>query len=226
MRNKKRLMAVAMIVFPLASVTLVAGTASASTPTASGGITCAQGGTIDFNPSLTFNGTAGSKEVVTFENQTFSGCTTHDSAAPEPTASVSVKTKTIKIKGVACQGTSPTKAFYDASCHNGKPLMTGSCSDFSSDLATVTLSNTTKWNAKIKPTRGSVSNLTQDLTQYPPYVGSTGSGTSTGSFAGSVSTATFYEAASSTALVACKGGSNTPLGSLTIDSAKSTITDN
>jgi hypothetical protein len=224
--NQKRLMAVAMITLPLASVMVAAGPAFASTPTATGSLTCAEGGSIDFSPSLTFNGTVGSKEVVTFDSLSFSGCTSEHSVPPTaPTASASVKTKTIKLKGVACQGTKPTQAYYDAACSNGKPLMTGSCSDFSGELSTVTLSSATKWNTKIKPTKGSVSHLTQDLTEFP-YLGSTGSGTSTGSYGGSVSTTTIYSLASSTDLLACKSGSETPLASLTIDSAKSTITEN
>ncbi len=226
MRNRKRLMAVAMIAIPLASVTVTAGSAFASTPTATGSLTCAVGGSISFGTPLSYNGSVGGKEVVTVA-LSFSSCTSHNSVpSPAPTASTTSKTKTVKLKGVACQSTNPTKAYYDVSCHNGKPLMTGSCSDFGSELSTVTLSSTTKWNTKIKPTKGSVSHLTEDLSQYPPYIGSTGIGTSTGSYAGSVSTTTTYDTTTSSELVACEGGSDAPITSLTIDSAKSTITDN
>ena len=216
-------MALAVVALPLACVALIAGPASASTPTATGSLDCAVGGTVTFSPPLSFNGVAGSKESVTF-GLTVSGGTSSDSnPAPAPT-SATTKTKPVKLKGVKCQATAPTSANYNAACTSkGKPTMTGSCSGFSSQLSTIVLRSTEKWNTKIKPTKGTISDLHQNLSQYPPYIGSTGSGTSTGSYAGPVSTSTFYTAVSSAALLACEGGSELPVSTLNIDSAMSTI---
>ena len=178
----------------------------------------------DLRPALTFNGIAGNKESVTF-NLSISGCTSTDSnPAPAPTGTASAKTKPIKLKGVACQ-TNAAKANYNAACTSkGKPTMTGSCSAFSSQLSTITLNSSEKWNTKIKPTKGYISDLHQDLSQAPTYIGSTGSGMSTkGSYLGSVSTTSFYTALSSAALEACEGGSETGVSTLTIDASKSTI---
>jgi hypothetical protein len=218
-------MAIAVIALPIACITLIAGPADAATPAATGSLSCAVGGSVAFSPQLSFNGTVGSKEVVTF-NLDISGCTSSDSSpSPAPT-SATTTTKTIKLKGTACQGTDPTKADYDASCSTkGKPLMTGSCSGFSSNLSKVTLKSKEDWNTHIKPTKGSIGDLATNTSRYPPYIGSTGTGSATGSYAGMVSTSTFYTAASSSALVACEGGSETPVTSLTIDSSISTISD-
>ena len=64
MRLRKSAMVVGAILIPLATITLVGGTAFAAKVTGTGSVTCNVGGTATFNPPLSANGSPASKEVV------------------------------------------------------------------------------------------------------------------------------------------------------------------
>src|ERR1700691_2883865 len=64
-RLKKTLLVLTAVVLPLASIALLEGTAVAGKVTGAGLTTCKFGGTINFNPPLTENGTPGVKKEGT-----------------------------------------------------------------------------------------------------------------------------------------------------------------
>ena len=199
MRTKKGLFLLGVAVLPLASVVLVEGSAAAGKVTGTGAVVCHVQGTLSFNPPLTPNGTAASKEVVTVST-TAVNC----SGGTPPASPGSTQTKPIKTKG--------TKV--------GKTKISGSCASASKTSATV--KGKQNWNG-VKPSKFLLSNVKFGL-DGNGEVDETGSVTTTGSYAGSGAVHIDFNSSSSTALEACTlGTSSNPVSMVTIDEANSTI---
>src|SRR5580704_7775127 len=75
MRMRKSLLILTAVMLPVASIALLEGTAFAKKVTGTGNPTCSFGGTINFNPPLTQNGTPGVKKEITTVSASLSGCT-------------------------------------------------------------------------------------------------------------------------------------------------------
>ena len=74
MRLRKSLMVLIAVMLPVASISLLEGTAFAKKVTGTGNTTCSFGGTINFNPPLTQNGTPGVKKEVTTVTASLGSC--------------------------------------------------------------------------------------------------------------------------------------------------------
>jgi len=199
MRTKKGLFVLAVAALPVASVVLAEGSAVAGKVTGTGTVTCHVMGTLSFNPPLTPNGTAASKEVITVSSSAVN-CT-----GGSPTASPSsTVTKPVKVKGT------------------GKPKISGSCKAAASPAtAGATVKGKQNWNGGVKPSKFVLSNVKFGL-DGNGEVDETGTATTTGSYAGTGAVHIDFNASSSAALLACVGGSGS-VSSVTIDSANSTI---
>ena len=202
MRTKKGLLVLAMAALPLASVVLLEGPAMAGKVTGMGKVTCHVSGNLRFNPPLTPNGVAASKETVTVTT-TSSNCT-GGSPTPSPGASV---TKPVKIKG--------TKV--------GKTKISGSCKMAATAKTGATVKSKQDWNGGVKPSKLVLTNVKFGLDSNGE-VDQTGTATTTGSYAGTGKVHIDFNTASSAKLKACTlGTSNAPVSSATIDEANSTI---
>ena len=205
MRIRKSAMVVGAVLIPLATITLVAGPAFAAKVTGTGSVTCNVGGTASFNPPLSQNGAAASKEVVTLSGVTISNCS---GGTPSASGGGTITIKPLKIKGT------------------GKPKMAGSCSNLAGSVSTILAKTKTSWANGAKPTKTVESN-------FKIAVGSGASageegfasqdGTASGSYAGSGSVTAYFTQSSSSAFIAACGGSGS-LSTAQIDSSTSTFT--
>jgi hypothetical protein len=199
MRRKKGLLVLAVAALPLASVVLLEGTAVAGQVTGTGAVVCHVSGSLTFNPPLTPNGTAASKEVVTV-----SSSAVHCSGGTPAASAGATVTKPIKTKA--------TKV--------GKTKIAGTCKSASSTSATI--KGKQNWNG-VKPSKFVLSGLKFGLDSNGE-VDEVGSSTTTGSYAGSGRVHIDFNSSSSTALEDCDlGTSSAPVHSATIDEANSTI---
>src|SRR5580658_4702598 len=122
MRLRKSLMILTAVMLPVASIALLEGTAFAKKVTGTGTTTCSFGGTIDFNPPLSENGTPGVKKEVTTVSATLGTC----SGGTPVGAATSVAVKPIKTK-VA------------------KGSNAGTCSSFESNSSTIAVKVKVNW---------------------------------------------------------------------------------
>jgi hypothetical protein len=189
---KKRFLVLTAVLLPLASVTLIEGTAFAKKVTGTGNPTCAFGGTISFNPPLTENGTAGVKKEVTTVTASLSSCT---GGTPAPPAS-SVAVKSIKTKTPKGQ--------------NG-----ATCSSFESSSSSAKVKVKVDWTGE-KPSKFTVVGLHPGVNSAGE-VGFTGSFPISGSYAGSGTLGVYLTPASSNAIATCSGS----ISSLAIDRSNS-----
>ena len=198
MRTKKTLLILASLLLPLASVVLLEGPAGAGQVTGTGAVTCHISGTLSFNPPLTPHGTQASKEVITVSSS-LSNCSGGTPAASPGTT----VTKPVKVKGT------------------GKPKISGSCAAAASQSGPgTTVKGKQNWNG-VKPSKFILSGVKFGL-DGNGEVDETGSVTTTGSYAGSGTVHIDFDSSSSSALLACVGGSGS-VSSATIDPANSTI---
>jgi hypothetical protein len=193
---RKTVMVACAVVFPIAGVTLLtAGPAFAGGTTGTGSVTCHLGGTVNFDPPLSTNGSPASKEVTTVD-PVLSGC-----SGGTPSASSG---GTLSIKAIKTPGT-------------GKPKTAGQCSSFDSSAGTADIKSTTSWANGAKKSKGLISGL--HIQTSGSEVGFNGSGSESGSYAGTDSASLYFTSSSSSAIEHCTGS----ISSLTIDSSDSTI---
>jgi hypothetical protein len=185
---KKRFLVLTAVLLPLASVTLIEGTALAKKVTGTGNPTCAFGGTINFNPPLTENGTAGVKKEITTVTASLSSCTGGTPAPPASTVAVkAIKTKTPKGQNGA------------------------TCSSFESSSSSAKVKVKVDWTGE-KPSKFTVAGLHPGVNSAGE-VGFTGSFPVGGSYAGSGTLGVYLTPASSNAIATCSGS----ISSLSID---------
>ena len=202
MRTKKGLLVLAMAALPLASVVLLEGPAMAGKVTGTGKVTCHVSGKLFFNPPLTPNGTAASKEIVTVET-TSSHCTGGSPAASPG----STLTKPVKIKGTKVNGTK----------------ISGACKGAASGPG-ATVKGKQNWNGGVKPSKLTLTNVKFGLDGVTGEVDETGAATTAGSYAGTGTVHLDFNTANSNALKACTlGTSNAKISSATLDETNSTI---
>jgi hypothetical protein len=195
MRLRKSLMVLIAVMLPVASISLLEGTAFAKKVTGTGNPTCSFGGTITFNPPLTQNGTPGVKKEVTTVNANLGSCTGGTPAAP--TSSVVVKAIKTKV----------------AKGQNG-----GTCSSFESSSSTAKVKVKVNWSGE-KPSKFTVDGLHATI-NGAGEVGFTGSFPVAGSYAGSGTLGVFLTPASGNAIATCSGS----ISSLSIDQSNSSGT--
>ncbi|HTZ10231.1 MAG TPA: hypothetical protein VMB72_14235 [Acidimicrobiales bacterium] len=192
MRIKKGLLVLIGVALPLASVTMLEGTAVAGKVTGTGLTTCSFGGSINFNPPLSQDGTAGAKKEITTVTATLGTC-----SGGSPVASAtSVAVKPIKTKAP-------------------KGGNAGTCSSFESNSSTATVKVKVNWNGE-KPSKFSVHGLSPSV-NGAGEVGFTGSYTVAGSYAGTGHIGVYLTPASSEAIGTCSGS----ISSLQIDRSNS-----
>jgi hypothetical protein len=192
MRIRKSLLILTAVMLPVASIALLEGTAFAKKVTGTGMTTCHFGGTINFNPPLTKNGTPGVKKEVTTVTASLSSCSGGNPAPPASTVAVKpIKTKTAKGQ-------------------NG-----GTCSSFTSSAGSAKVKVKINWAGE-KPSKFSVSGLHASLNSAGE-VGFTGSFPVAGSYAGAGQLGVFLTPASGNAIATCSGS----ISSLQIDRANS-----
>ena len=192
MRTGKRVLVLTAVILPLAVASLEE-TAFAGKVTGTGTTTCSFGGSIDFNPPLTQNGTPGVKKEITTVNATLGSC----SGGTPAGSATSVAVKPIKTK-----------------VPNGQNGAT--CTSFESNSSTVVVKVKVNWNGE-KPSKFSVSGLNPSI-NGSGEVGFTGSFPVSGSYAGTGSLGVYLTPASSTAIATCSGS----ISSLQIDQSTST----
>jgi hypothetical protein len=195
MRLKKTLLVLTAVMLPVASIALLEGTAFAKKVTGTGNPTCHFGGTISFNPPLSKNGSAASKEVTTV-TASLSSCS---GGNPAPPAS-SVAVKPIKTKG--------TKV--------GKTKIAGTCSSFESSAGSASVKVKINWTGE-KPSKFDIVGLHETVNPTTGEAGFTGSFPVAGSYSGTGTLGVYLTQASTAAIVACSGS----ISSLTIDRANS-----
>jgi hypothetical protein len=202
MRNNKALLALSAVLLPLASVVLLESTAVAKHVTGSGTVTCHVSGTLTFNPPLTPSGTAVKKEIITVSTSAVNCSGGTPTASPGSTA-----TKPVKVKSTT------------------KPPNSGSCAAAASQTGPgTTVKGKQNWGGGVKPSKFLLTGVKFGLDSGTGEVDETGSVTTTGSYAGSGTVHIDFNSSSSSALLACVGGtSSTPISSVTIDPANSTI---
>ena len=190
---RKYLLVLATLMLPLASVALFQGTASAGKVTGTGNPTCSFGGTINFNPPLSKNGTTAAKKEITTVSASLSSCSGGTPPAPASTVVVKpIKTKT--PKGQA----------------------TGTCSSFESNSSTITVKVAIKWSGE-KPTKFAISGLHATVNPSTGEVGFTGNFPVNGSYAGTGHLGVYLTQADSNKIATCSGSIST----LHIDRASS-----
>lgn len=160
MRTKKGFLVLAVAALPLASVVLLQGTAVAGKVTGSGAVVCHVSGRLTFDPPLTPNGTAASKEVVTVSSSAVHCSGGTPAASPGPTVTKPIKTKGTKV---------------------GKTKIAGSCKSASSTSATI--KGKQSWNGGVKPSKFVLSGLKFGLDSNGE-VDEVGTSVTTGSYAG------------------------------------------
>jgi hypothetical protein len=193
MRIRKGVLVLAAVALPLASVTMLEGTAFAKKVTGSGTTSCHFGGTINFNPPLSAAGTPGVRKEITTVSATLGSC----SGGTPVGSATSVAVKPIKTK-VA------------------KGANAGTCSSFSSAAGTTVVKVKVNWNGE-KPSKFTVSGLHVSINGMGE-AGFTASFPVSGSYAGSGNLAVYLTQASSTQIATCSGSIST----LQIDSTQST----
>jgi hypothetical protein len=193
MRLKKSVLILTAVMLPIATIGLLEGTAFAKKVTGTGNPTCSFGGTINFNPPLSKNGTPGAKKEVTTVNASLGSCSGGVPAAPASSTSVKpIKTKT--AKGA-----------------NG-----GTCSSFTTAAGTAKVKVKINWTGE-KPSKFTVVGLHATINAETGEVGFTGSFPVAGSYAGTGNLAVYLTQASSTAIATCSGS----ISSLAIDRSSS-----
>jgi hypothetical protein len=199
MRTKKGLLVLAVAVLPLASVVLLEGTAVAGKVTGMGAVVCHVSGRLSFDPPLTPNGTAASKEVVTVSSSAVHCSGGTPAASPGATVTKPIKTKATKV---------------------GKTKIAGTCKSASSTSATI--KGKQSWNG-VKPSKFVLSGLKFGLDSNGE-VDEVGTSATTGSYAGNGRVHIDFNSSSSSALENCElGTSSAPVSSATIDETNSTI---
>jgi|HubBroStandDraft_5_1064220.scaffolds.fasta_scaffold415532_2 hypothetical protein len=194
MRLRKSVLVLTAVMLPIATIGLLEGTAFAKKVLGTGNPTCHFGGTINFNPPLSKNGTPGAKKEVTTVNASLSSCSGGSPAAPASSVAVKpIKTKT--AKGA-----------------NG-----GTCSSFTSAAGTAKVKVKINWTGE-KPSKFSVDGLHATVNPETGEVGFTGSFPVAGSYGGTGNLAVYLTTASSTAIATCSGS----ISSLAIDRSSST----
>jgi len=189
---KKGLLVLIAVALPLASVALLEGTAVAGKVTGSGMTTCNFGGSINFNPPLTKNGTAGVKKEVTTVTASLGACSGGSPAAVASSVAVKpIKTKTPKGQNGA------------------------TCSSFDSASATASVKVKINWNGE-KPSKFTVQGL-HPAVNGAGELGFTGSFSVAGSYPGTGNLGVFLTPASSNAIATCSGS----VSSLQIDRSNS-----
>jgi hypothetical protein len=192
MRLRKSLLVLTAVMLPVASIALLEGTAFAKKVTGTGTTTCSFGGTIDFNPPLSENGTPGVKKEVTTVSATLGTC----SGGTPVGAATSVAVKPIKTK-VA------------------KGSNAGTCSSFESNSSTIAVKVKVNWAGE-KPSKFTVQGL-HPAVNGEGEVGFTGSFAVGGSYAGTGSLGVYLTPASTQAIGTCSGS----ISSLSIDRSNS-----
>jgi hypothetical protein len=201
MRTKKGLLVLAVAALPLASVVLLEGTAVAGKVTGTGAVVCHVSGTLTFDPPLTPNGTAASKEVVTVSSRAVDCSGGSPAASPGATVTKPIKTKATKV---------------------GKTKIAGSCKSASSTSATI--KGKQSWNGGVKPSKFVLSGLKFGLDGTTGEVDEVGTSVTTGSYAGNGRVHIDFNSSSSTALENCElDTSSAQVSSATIDETNSTI---
>jgi hypothetical protein len=195
MRIRKCLLVLTAVMLPVASVALLEGTAIAGGVTGTGTPTCSFGGSINFNPPLTQNGTPGVKKEITTVSASLGSCS---GGTPAATAS-SVIVKPIKTKTAKGQ--------------NG-----GTCSSFESSSGSAKVKVAVNWNGE-KSSKFTVAGLHPSI-NGAGEVGFTGSFAVKGSYAGAGHLGVFLTPASSSAIATCSGS----ISSLQIDRSNSSGT--
>lgn len=196
MKIRKFLLVLAAAMLPLASVALLEGTAFAKAVTGTGNPTCHFGGTINFNPPLSQNGTTSVKKEITTVTASLSSCSGGTPPAPASTVAV----KPIKSK-------------------TPKGQATGTCSSFESNSSTITVKVKIKWTGE-KPTKFAISGLHATVNTTTGEVGFTGSFPVAGSYAGTGHLGVYLTQADSNKIATCSGSIST----LHIDRANSSGT--
>jgi hypothetical protein len=200
MRTKKGLLVLAVAALPLASVVLLQGTAVAGKVTGTGAVVCHVSGRLTFDPPLTPNGTAASKEVVTVSSSAVDCSGGTPAASPGATVTKPIKTKATKV---------------------GKTKIAGSCKSASSTSATI--KGKQSWNGGVKPSKFVLSGLKFGLDSNGE-VDEVGTSATTGSYAGNGRVHIDFNSSSSTALENCElDTSSAQVSSATIDETNSTI---
>lgn len=192
MRLRKSLMILTAVMLPVASIALLEGTAFAKKVTGAGQTVCSFGGSINFSPPLSENGTAGVKKEVTTVDASLGSCS---GGTPVGSAS-SVAVKPIKTKVAKGQNA-------------------GTCSSFESNSSTITVKVKVNWVGE-KPSKFSVAGL-HPAVNSEGEVGFTGSFAVGGSYAGTGSLGVYLTPASTTAIGTCSGS----ISSLAIDRSNS-----
>jgi hypothetical protein len=193
MRIRKSLLILTAVMLPVASVALLEGTASAAKVTGTGNPTCHFGGSINFNPPLTKNGTPGVKKEVTTVTASLSSCSGGNPAPPASSVAVKpIKTKTAKGQNGA------------------------TCSSFESAAGSAKVKVKVNWTGE-KPSKFSISGLSVSLNSSGE-VGFTGSFPISGSYAGSGHLGVYLTQSSGNAIATCSGS----VSSLQIDRSTST----
>ncbi len=194
-RIRKTLLVLTAVMLPVASVALLEGTAFAKKVTGTGNPTCSFGGSINFNPPLTKNGTPGVKKEVTTVTASLGSCS---GGNPTPPAS-SVVVKAIKTKTPKGQ--------------NG-----ATCSSFTSSAGSAKVKVKVNW-VGMKPSKFTVVGLHPSI-NGAGEVGFTGSFPVAKSYAGTGHLGVFLTSASSNAIATCSGS----ISSLQIDRSNSSGT--
>ena len=192
MRIKKGLLVLAAVALPLASVTMLEGTASAGKVTGAGQTTCTFGGTISFNPPLTPHGSTSIKKEVTTVTASLSHCTGGTPPGPATAASI----KPIKSK-------------------TAKNAAGGTCSSFETNASAISIKATVKWAGE-KPSKFTIAGLHEGA-NMEGEVGFTGSFPVSGSYAGTGNVKAYLTSASTSKILACSGS----VSSLQLDSTTS-----
>jgi hypothetical protein len=197
MRIRKGLLILAAVSLPIASVTLLEGTAFAKKVTGSGLTTCHVSGTITFNPPLSSAGTPGVKKTITTVTANAIGCS---GGTPVPgTTPLTVK----PIKAKVAKGSNAS-----------------TCSSFTSAASTITVKGKVGWSGE-KPSKFAVpSGGLHIAINGMGEAGFTASVPVTGSYAGSGSLAVYLTQADSTTIASCTGSIST----VHFDSTQSTTT--
>jgi hypothetical protein len=193
MRVRKSLLVLTALMLPVASIALLEGTAIAGKVTGTGNPSCHFGGTINFNPPLTQNGSPTVKKEVTTVSASLSSCTGGTPAPPASTVAVKpIKTKTAKGKNGA------------------------TCSSFTTAAGTAKVKVKVNWTG-MKASKFSIVGLHASINSEGE-VGFTGSFPISGSYAGTGHLGVFLTPASGSAIATCSGS----ISSLSIDRSSST----
>jgi hypothetical protein len=192
MRLRRSLMVLTAVMLPVTSIALLEGTAFAKKVTGTGNPTCSFGGTINFNPPLTKNGTPGVKKEITTVTASLGSCS--GGTPPAPASTVAVKAIKTKV----------------AKGQNG-----GTCSSFESSSSTAKVKVKINWSGE-KPSKFTVAGLHPSV-NGAGEVGFTGSFGIKGSYAGTGTLGVYLTPASGNAIATCSGS----ISSLSIDRSNS-----